>query len=546
LSQQKQPLATSSSTAQPLAPWSNAAGILGALGTGVATVSADWKISYANDALLAALGLRAEECAGRDLRDAMPAIRGHAAEALARATMEDGLPRVCRVPRHHDRDDEVYEVRVSRAAGGPLVVELRDVSAAARLEREHERAIEAGQDESEEGEENASLRELARAMSVVTDSAMLLRALAEAARSHANADGAAVLEIDGDAVQVLATAGGAARNVGDRFPLAGSLTERAMRSHAPVMEENIAPLLAQQLGAAAARAGPALVAPLVAHHAFLGALAVTRRAGAAPFSERDAGRLQVIADYAALVLWKAHLLEEARAANQAKSNFLATISHELRTPLTALTGYGELLADEIMGELSATQHEVIERMRSVTHHLTMMIDEILTFSSLEAGREKVRPAEVATDELVRAASAVVEPLARQKEIAFVVTASSPARTLVTDADKVRQILVNLAGNAVKFTDQGSVRLDVENGQGTVSFTVRDTGIGITPEDGARLFQPFSQVDTGLTRRHGGTGLGLYISQRLAQLLGGRIDFESTPGEGSTFTLTVPEEYQEGA
>jgi len=347
-------------------------------------------------------------------------------------------------------------------------------------------------------------------------------------------------------VHVVATAGGAAWSVDGRFPLAGSLTERAMLSRAPAMEENAAGALAEQPGAAPARIGPALVAPLVAHHAFLGALAVTRRAGAAPFSEGDAGRLQAIADYAALVIWKAHLLEEARAANQAKSDFLATISHELRTPLTALTGYGELLADEIMGELSATQHEVIERMRSVTHHLTMMIDEILTFSGIEAGREKVRPATVAADELVRAAVAVVEPLARQKEIAFEATVPSPAPTVVTDVDKVRQILVNLAGNAVKFTDRGSVRLGVENGQGTVRFTVRDTGIGIAPEDRARLFQPFSQVDAGLTRRHGGTGLGLYISQRLARLLGGRIDFESTPGEGSTFTLTLPEEYREGS
>jgi len=158
----------------------------------------------------------------------------------------------------------------------------------------------------------------------------------------------------------------------------------------------------------------------------------------------------------------------------------------------------------------------------------------------------VRPATVAADELVWATAAVVEPLARQKEIAFEAAAPSPAPALVTDVDKVRQILVNLAGNAVKFTDRGSVRLGVENGQGTVRFTVRDTGIGIAPEDRARLFQPFSQVDAGLTRRHGGTGLGLYISQRLARLLGGRIDVESTPGRGSTFTLTLPEEYREGA
>jgi signal transduction histidine kinase len=176
---------------------------------------------------------------------------------------------------------------------------------------------------------------------------------------------------------------------------------------------------------------------------------------------------------------------------------------------------------------------VIERMRGVTHHLTVMIDEILTYSSIEAGREKVHATEVRADDLVSAAAAVVEPLAWQKGIAFEAPTPAPAPRLVTDVAKVRQILVNLAGNAVKFTDQGSVRLGIENGGGRVRFTVRDSGIGISPEDQARLFQPFSQVDTGLTRRHGGTGLGLYISQRLAELLGGRIELESTLGKGST-------------
>lgn len=233
------------------------------------------------------------------------------------------------------------------------------------------------------------------------------------------------------------------------------------------------------------------------------------------------------------------LLEQAQVASQAKSVFLATISHELRTPLTALTGYGELLADEIVGPLTQQQHEVLDRMRSVTHHLTAMIDELLAYTRLEGGRESVSAIEVSSETLIETTIAVVEPLARAKGLECIADVPTPVPTLVTDADKVRQILVNLASNAVKFTDEGGVTLGVRAEGDVVHFDVRDTGSGIAGEDQERLFQPFTQLDSGLTRRHGGTGLGLYISRRLALLLGGRLDCESSPGEGSVFTLTLP-------
>ena len=233
------------------------------------------------------------------------------------------------------------------------------------------------------------------------------------------------------------------------------------------------------------------------------------------------------------------LLEEAQCASQAKSVFLATISHELRTPLTALTGYGELLADEIVGPLSKSQHEVVERMRSVTHHLTAMIDELLAYTRLEGGREQVHAMQVSGDDLLRTTHAVVAPLARAKGIECDLQIPLLSPTLNTDAEKVRQILVNLAGNAVKFTDEGAVMLSLVCDDHFARFAVRDTGVGISSEQQRRLFQPFTQLDSGLTRRHGGTGLGLYISLKLANLLGGQIDCESVPGAGSTFTLSLP-------
>jgi signal transduction histidine kinase len=336
-----------------------------------------------------------------------------------------------------------------------------------------------------------------------------------------------------------------------RFPLDGSVAREALHCRGVVSVENFT---ASQRPLARVvpelRIGPMLAAPLIAHDRLLGVLTVVRGERAAAFSPREAQRLSVIADHAALAMWKAELLEQSRAADRAKGRFLATISHELRTPLTALTGYEELLADEVMGPLSESQTDVLERMRSVTHHLTVMIEEVLAFSSIEAGHEVVRPTEFLADDLLRAAVAIVEPLARQKRLLLVLDVPAEPIRLSSDVDKARQIIVNLAGNAVKFTDHGEVRISLtavdssgsESGEGReVRFSVADTGPGIAAEDARRLFRPFSQIDAGLTRRHGGTGLGLYISQRLAQLLGGRIDVESELGAGSTFTLTLPAE-----
>ena len=228
-----------------------------------------------------------------------------------------------------------------------------------------------------------------------------------------------------------------------------------------------------------------------------------------------------------------------QAADRAKSRFLATVSHELRTPLTALAGYGELLADQVIGPLSESQLDVLERMRAVTQHLSVVIEEVLTFSSLEGGHETVRPTDFLAADLLRATAAVVEPLARQKHLAFHAAVPDEAIRMTSDVDKIRQVLVNLAGNAVKFTEKGSICLSLERRDGDVAFLVTDTGIGIAKDNLERLFQPFAQLDAGLTRRHGGTGLGLYISRRLAELLGGRIEVESEPGKGTRFALVLP-------
>jgi signal transduction histidine kinase len=235
------------------------------------------------------------------------------------------------------------------------------------------------------------------------------------------------------------------------------------------------------------------------------------------------------------------LLEQAQEADRAKGRFLATMSHELRTPLTALAGYEELLVDEVLGAISDAQREVLERMHYVTQHLAAVIEEVLAYTNIETGGETVRPTDFLAADLLSAAAAVVQPLADQKRITLVSQSEAKPIRMTTDIDKARQVIVNLASNAIKFTEKGEVRFDVRLDGNEVRFDVSDTGIGIAQKDIQRLFRPFTQLDSGLTRKHGGTGLGLYISQRLASLLGGRIEVASTPGAGSTFTLVLPRE-----
>jgi len=249
--------------------------------------------------------------------------------------------------------------------------------------------------------------------------------------------------------------------------------------------------------------------------------------------------LQVVADHASVVLSRTRLLDQAQAADRAKGRFLATISHELLTPLTTLTGYGELLADQVIGPMSEPQLEILGRMLSVTHDLSAMIEEILAFASLEEGRNAVvRVSDFLAADLVRSVAAAVEPQAAHRGLQLTWTAPAEPIRLSTDLEKARVVLTHLAANAVKFTDRGSVSISVTCVEGEVRFDVQDTGIGIAAEDIGRLFHPFTQLDQGLTRRHGGTGLGLHIAQRLAMLLGGRIEVRSTAGAGSTFTFRV--------
>jgi signal transduction histidine kinase len=233
------------------------------------------------------------------------------------------------------------------------------------------------------------------------------------------------------------------------------------------------------------------------------------------------------------------LTERAEAANEAKSAFLATMSHELRTPLTAILGYEELLADGVSGPTTEVQRKHLSRIKLGAQHLLTLIDGILTLARLDAGSEALFRDQVSVDRLLDETATLISPLATAKRIEFEVRRPEPSLAVHTDHTKVRQILVNLLGNAVKFTDQGEVVLEAHVEGDFVIFTVRDTGIGISAEYQERIFDSFWQVRQTTTRTVGGSGLGLSVSRRLARLLGGDITVESSEGVGSTFTLRLP-------
>ena len=231
--------------------------------------------------------------------------------------------------------------------------------------------------------------------------------------------------------------------------------------------------------------------------------------------------------------------ELAERASRAKSEFLAVMSHELRTPLNAIIGYGELLSGEVGGALAPQQRGYVEHTSRAAWHLLELIEQILSLSRIEAGQVVLHLEDAELGAIVRDGVELARPLAERKGLQCdVVLPDEPVR-LRTDAGKVRQILLNLLGNAAKFTESGRIVVEVRQDTTVAFVRVSDTGIGIADQDLERVFEPFVQVEGGSTRERGGTGLGLPVSRRLAELLGGGLVAESRVGAGSTFTLTLP-------
>jgi len=281
----------------------------------------------------------------------------------------------------------------------------------------------------------------------------------------------------------------------------------------------------------------ALVVPMIARGRTLGALTLVSTGKGRRYGDDDMALAMELATRAALAIDNAQLYRSALTASDAKSAFLATMSHELRTPLNAIIGYQSLLKEGIDGLLNESQLAQLTRIRASADHLLGLIDEMLTFSRVEAGKEIVRREEVFLRSIIDEALTMIAPLVEVKGLTL--RAEGDDARLFTDGNKLRQILLNLLSNAIKFSDSGEVLVRSRAGGEKVAVSIIDTGIGIAAENLERIFDPFWQVEQRSTRKVGGTGLGLSVSRSLARLVGGDIGVESELGKGSTFTLTLP-------
>ena len=231
----------------------------------------------------------------------------------------------------------------------------------------------------------------------------------------------------------------------------------------------------------------------------------------------------------------------AEEATQMKSMFLANMSHEIRTPMNAVIGMAYLA---LKTALTEKQRDYVNKIHNAGTSLLGMINDILDFSKIEAGRLDIEAVDFRLDDVIASVTSITAQKAQDKGLEFLAeVANSVPQNLVGDPLRLGQVIANLINNAIKFTEQGDVYLKAElleqvGERVKLRFSVKDTGIGMTPEQAARLFQPFSQADASTTRKHGGTGLGLTISRRLVELMGGEIWLESEPGAGSTFLFTV--------
>jgi len=234
--------------------------------------------------------------------------------------------------------------------------------------------------------------------------------------------------------------------------------------------------------------------------------------------------------------------DAAESADRLKSTFLATMSHELRTPLNSIIGFTGIVSQGMAGPLNAEQAKQLNIVKNSARHLLDLINDVLDISKIEAGQLEIQCEKFSISRAIEKVVAIVSPLAQKKGIALHTEISPEVGSISGDQRRTEQILLNLLGNAVKFTDEGSVMIRCwRDGQGVVT-AITDTGIGIDPQDQKSIFEPFRQADTGLARKREGTGLGLSICKRLVDLMGGFISVDSARGKGSTFSVRLPVEW----
>ncbi|MGD9617755.1 MAG: ATP-binding protein [Alphaproteobacteria bacterium] len=323
----------------------------------------------------------------------------------------------------------------------------------------------------------------------------------------------------------------------------GDATARRISAQIPDMAERAGNPLRDMTLAAGYRS--VLIVPLVGPDRIFGAIVLQRRLPG-EFPEASVRLMQTLASQSVLAIQNARLFreiaeksEQLAEASRHKSQFLANMSHELRTPLNAILGYTELMADGIYGELAPRAAGVLERVQNNGKHLLALINDVLDLAKIEAGQLVFTLEDYSLADVVQSVVSATEGLARNKGLELTAEVAPGLPTGHADARRLQQVLLNLVGNAVKFTDDGEVAIQAAAENGNFVLTVRDTGPGIAAEDHSRIFGEFQQVDNSNTRKKGGTGLGLAISQRIIEMQGGTISVDSELGNGATFRVVLP-------
>lgn len=500
---------------------------------GMVVVDRDGRILFANKAAERLFGRSADELRGSPF--------GHT--VVVGETTEIDLVR--------DGDPLVVEIRVmdTEWEGEPArIVSLRDVTDRKQAEARARQLIreQAARAEAEEAARRAEfLGEASRRLSASLAVDQTLRSTVSLIVEEIG-DLCALDLADGEEVRRFA----AVRPDSDREDLVREVEAHPASfgedtASGRVLREKEPRLVRSPAGAADHDLGPAvdpsavMLVPLDSGHECMGVLTVAATREETELTERQLHLAMEVARRAALAIENARLYRDAQAANRAKANFLSVMSHELRTPLSAILGYADLMAQGVAGEVTAQQEDYLGRIRSASNHLLQIIEEILGFASTEAGEEKVELESMTLGELMQAVRAVAEPLGEDSDNELSIQVDDADARVRTDPRKVRQVLLNLVSNALKFTEGGSVRVLARTEGDELVFTVSDTGPGIPEDAQEAIFERFWQAEDASTRRAGGTGLGLTVARSFARLLGGGIGVESEPGEGSIFTLRIP-------